>query len=112
MSDAPLQSQFGIESQPPLPVRRLHNFIYCPRLFYFQWVENIFQESADTVAGERPTRRARSIRAIRPWMRSKRTIRSRLENRVPSESNLDDQTPLVRSARIVAPPGYLFRCRK
>ncbi|HEY2950990.1 MAG TPA: hypothetical protein VGK40_00325 [Verrucomicrobiae bacterium] len=32
-------------------VRRLHNFIYCPRLFYFQWVENIFQESADKVAG-------------------------------------------------------------
>jgi CRISPR/Cas system-associated exonuclease Cas4 (RecB family) len=34
-----------------MPVRRLHNFIYCPRLFYFQWVENIFQENADTVAG-------------------------------------------------------------
>src|SRR5579884_2126827 len=51
MSDAPVQTQGGLESQPPLPVRRLHNFIYCPRLFYFQWVENIFQESADTVAG-------------------------------------------------------------
>jgi len=51
MSDAPLQTQPGLESQPPLPVRRLHNFIYCPRLFYFQWVENIFQENADTVAG-------------------------------------------------------------
>jgi CRISPR-associated protein Cas1 len=51
MSDAPVQNQDGPESQPPLPVRRLHNFIYCPRLFYFQWVENIFQENADTVAG-------------------------------------------------------------
>ncbi|HYG23177.1 MAG TPA: CRISPR-associated protein Cas4 [Verrucomicrobiae bacterium] len=51
MSDAPVQTQGGLESQPPLPVRRLHNFIYCPRLFYFQWVENIFQEDADTVAG-------------------------------------------------------------
>jgi len=51
MSDAPVQTQGGLESQPPLPVRRLHNFIYCPRLFYFQWVENIFQENADTVAG-------------------------------------------------------------
>lgn len=51
MSDAPVQTQDGTESQPPLPVRRLHNFIYCPRLFYFQWVENIFQENADTVAG-------------------------------------------------------------
>jgi CRISPR-associated protein Cas1 len=51
MSDATVQTQGGLESQPPLPVRRLHNFIYCPRLFYFQWVENIFQENADTVAG-------------------------------------------------------------
>lgn len=51
MSDAPVQTQAGLEAQPPLPVRRLHNFLYCPRLFYFQWVENIFQENADTVAG-------------------------------------------------------------
>ncbi|MCI0541266.1 MAG: CRISPR-associated endonuclease Cas1 [Verrucomicrobiales bacterium] len=51
MSDAPIQTQAGLEAQPPMPVRRLHNFIYCPRLFYFQWVENIFQENADTVAG-------------------------------------------------------------
>ncbi len=51
MSNAPVQTQAGLEAQPPLPVRRLHNFIYCPRLFYFQWVENIFQENADTVAG-------------------------------------------------------------
>lgn len=34
-----------------MPVRRLHNFLYCPRLFYLQWVENIFEENADTVAG-------------------------------------------------------------
>lgn len=34
-----------------MPVRRLHNYIYCPRLFYFQWVENVFQDNADTVAG-------------------------------------------------------------
>jgi CRISPR-associated protein Cas1 len=51
MSDAPVQTQAGLEAQPPLPVRRLHNYIYCPRLFYFQWVENVFQENADTVAG-------------------------------------------------------------
>lgn len=53
MSDAPVQTTGGLESQPPLPVRRLHNFIYCPRLFCFQWVENIFQENADTAAGSR-----------------------------------------------------------
>ena len=56
MSDAPVQTHGGLETQPPLPVRRLHNFSYCPRLFYFQWVENIFQENADTVAGSHVNR--------------------------------------------------------
>src|SRR5437667_11621054 len=56
MSDAPVQTQAGLEAIPPMPVRRLHNFIYCPRLFYFQWVENIFQENADTVAGSKVQR--------------------------------------------------------
>lgn len=51
-SAAPIQTQDdAIALQPPLPVRRLHNFIYCPRLFYYQWVENLFEENADTVAG-------------------------------------------------------------
>ena len=39
------------QAVPLMPVRRLHNFVYCPRLFYFQWVENVFVENADTVAG-------------------------------------------------------------
>ncbi len=51
MSDAGLNTDSSLDALPPLPVRRLHNFIYCPRLFYFQWVENIFEENADTVAG-------------------------------------------------------------
>ena len=37
--------------QPPIPVRRLHNYVYCPRLFYYQWVEDLFVENADTIAG-------------------------------------------------------------
>ncbi|MBI5385156.1 MAG: CRISPR-associated endonuclease Cas1 [Verrucomicrobia bacterium] len=51
MSDAALRTDGSLEAQPKMGVRNLHNFIYCPRLFYFQWVENIFQENADTVAG-------------------------------------------------------------
>lgn len=38
-------------SSPSMPIRRLHNYAYCPRLFYYQWVENLFEENADTVAG-------------------------------------------------------------
>jgi CRISPR-associated protein Cas1 len=41
-----------------MPVRRLHNYLYCPRLFYLQWVENIFEENADTVAGSALHRQA------------------------------------------------------
>ena len=51
MSDAALRTDGSLEAQPRMGVRNLHNFIYCPRLFYFQWVENIFQENADTVTG-------------------------------------------------------------
>jgi len=48
MSDAPVQTQTGLEAPPPMPARRLHAFIYCPRLFYFQRVENIFQENGQS----------------------------------------------------------------
>jgi len=51
MGESTLRTDGSLETQPRLGLRNLHNFIYCPRLFYFQWVENIFQENADTVAG-------------------------------------------------------------
>jgi CRISPR-associated protein Cas1 len=51
MNESTLRTDGSLDAQPRMGVRNLHNFIYCPRLFYFQWVENIFQENADTVAG-------------------------------------------------------------
>ena len=42
---------------PLMPVRRLHNYLYCPRLFYLQWVEELFVESAETVSGTAVHRR-------------------------------------------------------
>ena len=45
-------SPYNPDSQPPhMPVRRLHNYVYCPRLFYLQWVENIFIPNEDTIIG-------------------------------------------------------------
>ncbi len=35
-----------------LPARMLNEFVYCPRLFFYEWVEGIFAHSADTVEGE------------------------------------------------------------
>ncbi|MCZ2151668.1 MAG: CRISPR-associated endonuclease Cas1 [Bryobacterales bacterium] len=34
-----------------LPARMVNEFSYCPRLFFYEWVEGVFQESADTVEG-------------------------------------------------------------
>src|SRR6266853_1504478 len=45
--DAPKVEQ-RVES---LPARMLNEFVYCPRLFYYEHVEGVFVESADTVKG-------------------------------------------------------------
>ena len=43
-----------------LPARMLNEFVYCPRLFFYEWVESVFRESADTVAGKVEHRRVDS----------------------------------------------------
>jgi CRISPR-associated protein Cas1 len=34
-----------------IPARMLNEFVYCPRLYYYEHVEGVFVESADTVKG-------------------------------------------------------------
>ncbi len=34
-----------------LPARMLNEFVYCPRLFFYEWVEGVFAHSADTLEG-------------------------------------------------------------
>jgi len=35
-----------------LPARMVNEFTYCPRLFYYEWVDGLFRESVDTVEGK------------------------------------------------------------
>ncbi|HEX9045457.1 MAG TPA: hypothetical protein VF988_00405, partial [Verrucomicrobiae bacterium] len=35
-----------------IPARMMNEFVYCRRLFYYEFVEGVFVESADTVRGE------------------------------------------------------------
>ena len=37
--------------QEPLPARMLNEFVYCPRLFYYEFVEGVFVHNADTMRG-------------------------------------------------------------
>ena len=34
-----------------LPARMVNEFVYCPRLFFYEWVDGVFRESADTIEG-------------------------------------------------------------
>jgi CRISPR-associated protein Cas1 len=40
-----------VEVPEYLPARMLNEFVYCPRLFFYEWVEGVFAHSADTVEG-------------------------------------------------------------
>ena len=35
-----------------LPARMANEFVYCPRLFFYEWVDGVFRESVDTVEGK------------------------------------------------------------
>lgn len=46
------QSPNGRRELPDyLPARMVNEFVYCPRLFFYEWVEGVFRESADTLEG-------------------------------------------------------------
>ena len=66
MSTAPLQSGIGLplrtspgtptllrrlELPQYLPARMLNEYVYCPRLFFYEWVEGLFTHSGDTIEG-------------------------------------------------------------
>lgn len=54
MSSAPLRFFSRPQSRELpdyLPARMVNEFVYCPRLFFYEWVEGLFRESADTIEG-------------------------------------------------------------
>jgi CRISPR-associated protein Cas1 len=34
-----------------VPARMLNEFVYCPRLFFYEWVDGVFRHNSDTVEG-------------------------------------------------------------
>lgn len=40
-----------ISNNEPIPVRMINEFAYCPRLFYLEYVQKEWRESADTLGG-------------------------------------------------------------
>ena len=63
-----------------IPARMLNEFVYCPRLFYYEFVESVFVESADTVRGKAIHRRVDSGKGdLPPAAQRKTTGRAELQ---------------------------------
>lgn len=45
------------EDRLVLPIRMVNEFVYCPRLFYYEFVEGVFVHNADTLRGKAQHRR-------------------------------------------------------
>ena len=53
MSALPSSTEPAAERLPDyLPARMVNEFVYCPRLFFYEWVDGLFRESVDTVEGK------------------------------------------------------------
>ncbi len=65
-----------------LPARMLNEFVYCPRLFFYEWVEGVFAESGDTVEGALRHEKIRGrTEALRPADQCSAITSSRLRAR-------------------------------
>src|ERR1019366_904355 len=51
MGALPIQIEAKRSLPDYLPARMVNEYAYCPRLFFYEWVEGLFVESVDTVEG-------------------------------------------------------------
>jgi CRISPR-associated protein Cas1 len=51
MGALPIQIEVKRSLPDYLPARMVNEYAYCPRLFFYEWVEGLFAESVDTVEG-------------------------------------------------------------
>ena len=76
-SPPPSPSPSRQENEPQqIPARMLNEFVYCQRLFYYEFVEGVFVESVDTLRGDAIHKRVDSGNGALPAAKkkSKKTI--------------------------------------
>jgi CRISPR-associated protein Cas1 len=71
----------------------LNEFVYCPRLFYYEFVESVFVESGDTVRGKALHRRVDSGKGDLPPAAEKKSEDrgQRTEDGIAAPSTLNSQ---------------------
>lgn len=73
MSTSEISVPAGDSPQEPLAARMLNEFVYCPRLFYYEHVEGLFRHNADTRRGAAMHKRVDSGKGDLPAAAAKKT---------------------------------------
>lgn len=92
-----------------LPARMVNEFVYCPRLFFYEWVEGLFRESVDTVEGKIQHERvdAKINKLPKPEETSADTIHSRSVTLSSERHRVIAKMDLVEASEgIVTPVDY------
>jgi CRISP-associated protein Cas1 len=87
-----------ITAQPPaalepIPARMLNEYVYCPRLFYYEHVEGVFVESADTLRGAAIHKRVDAGSGALPAAAVKSAKRKKSSERSEPEAASLEQAP-------------------
>lgn len=70
----------------PIPARMMNEFVYCQRLFYYEFVEGVFVENADTLRGDAIHQRVDSGSGALPAAKVKTKLEKRESADLPASS--------------------------
>ena len=82
----------------PIPARMLNEFVYCPRLFYYEYVEGVFLHNADTERGKSLHRKVDRGRGEMPKAASS-TAEQDDGTPIPPEAADDNAHPTIIHSR-------------
>ena len=92
-SDSQIPNQQSKIENEQIPARMLNEFVYCQRLFYYEFVEGVFVESADTLRGGAIHQRVDSGNGALPAAKKK------AESREDDDRESRQQRPLTPQAK-------------
>jgi CRISP-associated protein Cas1 len=80
-----------------IPARMMNEFVYCPRLFYYEFVEGVFVESADTLRGGAIHQRVDSGTGALPAATKKRKPEEKAASAKPGKAESTSPQPSPQS---------------
>ena len=96
---APSERGLRTEAEPQqIPARMLNEFVYCQRLFYYEFVEGVFVESVDTLRGGAIHKRVDSGNGSLPRAKKKTDADKSKREEKPAEVELAIQTAETKDA--------------